>query len=221
MGTDITIYFEAFNEDTKEWVSTDNWIMQYGELDVPYSQRVYHNRNYRLFAMLAGERNEEDITPFAEPRGLPEDTDERIKTRIQGYGWGEERASHFTLAELLSFDWWSPMVTHALVGLKDWHYWQGMLEFRPNAEPLSWCKGTNGTIIDESRAKEIIANLREENKEEMAFRKHLETDYWRTHVRCEWTRPRYVYVDDFFGTVIPHMLSLGKPEKVRMVFCFG
>jgi hypothetical protein len=221
MGTDITIYFESLNEDTKQWVSTDNWAVEYDELDVPYSERVYHNRNYRLFAMLAGERNEENITPFAEPRGLPEDTDKRIKDRIQEYGWGEERASYFTLAELLSFDWWSPMRTRALVGLRDWHFWQQMLEYRQNAEPQSWCKGTNSQIINETEAKELIAKLRESTSGEDQFRKQLESDYWRTYVRCEWTRPRYVYVDDFFGIVIPHMLSLGKPENVRMIFCFG
>jgi len=220
MGTDINIYFEVLDMDTKKWVSTDTWEDQYddGEFNVPYELQIYHGRNYELFAMLANERNDGNITPFALPRGIPEDTDKRIRFATTTF-WGEERTSHFTLKELLSFDWEQPVKIKKLVGLKDWGDWQNSLKSDATRLPRSWCAGSNGEIITEDKARELVASI--ELAKPVNGYDELWATYWRVYVACTWTRPYWFVASEFWGSVIPHMLGLGKPDNVRMVFAFG
>ena len=67
----------------------------------PYSG----GRNYGLFATLAGVRNYEgyNITPIAEPRGLPEDCSKAINKLDDDMDF--HSFSWFSLEELLAIDW--------------------------------------------------------------------------------------------------------------------
>lgn len=62
MGCDIHVWTEA--KIRGKWVALGH-------------PRV--NRNYELFALLAGVRNYENIAPISEPRGLPEDASEAAR----------------------------------------------------------------------------------------------------------------------------------------------
>ncbi len=70
----------------------------------------YHNRNYRLFSVLAGVRNTEynghrAITPIAEPRGEPSDMSDGVRN---GHWW-EHSASWLLYSEVLSYEWDLPL----------------------------------------------------------------------------------------------------------------
>ena len=89
MGCDIHVYPERLYKG--------KWIYRkvQGELEP---------RSYKLFGILAGVRDEEQV-PIVPPRGLPDDMSET--TAIEAKIW--ERDGHtpswLTLPELLNFDW--------------------------------------------------------------------------------------------------------------------
>lgn len=59
MGCDIHCYIEYRYPKHDDWTS--------------FGGRINPGRNYGLFAKLAGVRNYDDVTPVAEPRGIPAD----------------------------------------------------------------------------------------------------------------------------------------------------
>lgn len=71
------------------------------------------DRSYAVFSALAGVRNYNDVTPIAEPRGLPEgfsmDENESVTLRYsnQKIWTGEHSHSWLTLDEILNWDGWS------------------------------------------------------------------------------------------------------------------
>ena len=82
MGCDIHICTEINKSVNKNdiWVNSDDWkynpYYEIGNTDGEQKYKlksIYRNRNYNLFAMLAGVRNYSNITPIAEPRGIPHD----------------------------------------------------------------------------------------------------------------------------------------------------
>ena len=69
------------------------------------------DRNYRLFAKMAGVRSYDDsIKPIAEPRGLPKDCS--VMTKVWAAHWGEDGHSHsyLTAPEILELEeWWNEL----------------------------------------------------------------------------------------------------------------
>lgn len=86
-----------------KWISVDNWNNDDGYWS---SDQFYRGRNYYLFAALADVRNDYEIEPISEPRGIPEDVSYPIK-HILKVNWGSDAhsISYFTLKELLDVDW--------------------------------------------------------------------------------------------------------------------
>lgn len=103
MGCDIHMFVEKrINE---KWECIDTIVEdEYGNLDVPYDKRIYHERNYSFFALLANVRNDACVKPISEPRGLPDDVSEIVK-KVSNY-WGCDGHSHsyYTLEELLEYN---------------------------------------------------------------------------------------------------------------------
>lgn len=62
-------------------------------------------RSYLLFACLAGVRNSHDVTPVAEPRGIPSDASPAVHEHVAAWGDDLHSKSWLTLAELLTYDW--------------------------------------------------------------------------------------------------------------------
>jgi len=96
MGTDIHTYMERQQEG--------EWHL------VPSAFRPFRNRNYSVFAFLAGVRNYSVITPISDPRGLPEDVSDSLHHKY--YMFGYHSASYLTVQELLDFDYHSKCVDH-------------------------------------------------------------------------------------------------------------
>lgn len=65
------------------------------------------NRNYVLFAKMAGVRNQAGIVPIAQPRGLPKDMS--VVTDIDAEGWLLDRHSESWLnsAEVAELETWA------------------------------------------------------------------------------------------------------------------
>ena len=61
----------------------------------------FGDRNYSVFAFLAGVRNYSEVPPISEPRGLPDDIDDDG----DGDYFGDHSYSWLSLDELLKFDY--------------------------------------------------------------------------------------------------------------------
>ena len=101
MGTDVRMSCEVRKNGKWERVRTKSFINFGKKSSTPYCYR-----NYELFAILAGVRNDyihhfESIDEF---RGLPEDVTSSTKRRLFhiGCGYGD---SYYTLTELIDFNW--------------------------------------------------------------------------------------------------------------------
>lgn len=102
MGTDIDLYVEHKVGD--RWTAPGNWAVDdYGDADIDLDDRVYAERNYVLFAALAGVRNYFGVTPFFVTRGLPTDVTSLVQTQADCSGGHNH--GYATLSELQQADW--------------------------------------------------------------------------------------------------------------------
>lgn len=75
----------------------------------------YSNRNYMLFALLAGVRNYDEVEPISAPRGVPDNASMLYQREVAR--WGDDGHSHswLGLVELTSREW-----SDDLGRLSDW-----------------------------------------------------------------------------------------------------
>ena len=66
--------------------------------------RALFRRCYPLFAVLAGVRNLDNMTPISEPRGWPEDPSEMVRGLRDRWGCDAHSASWITLSDLQAYD---------------------------------------------------------------------------------------------------------------------
>ena len=99
MGCDIHLYVEKF--DGKKWVHVQEDVMK--DDNVPAELSFFNTRSYSLFAILANVRNNGNFNPISEPKELPEDCSDSIKT-ISDWDGGHSH-SWLTLKEIFEFDW--------------------------------------------------------------------------------------------------------------------
>lgn len=97
MGCDIHCYLE-YREHNGKWDNDHVYTNKRGEFEL---LPVYYERDYELFAILAGVRSDE-IKPIVEPRGIPEDINEEIKKIYDNWGINAHTPSWYTLKELLN-----------------------------------------------------------------------------------------------------------------------
>lgn len=75
----------------------------------PWAERLFIGRNYPLFAILAGVRNDMGLfLPIADPRGVPDDASrETLWSVARNLGYEDDAHDHswVTLGELLAYDW--------------------------------------------------------------------------------------------------------------------
>jgi len=121
MGCDIHIFIEREVGDT--WIPLRKYDAFYAKhpewgYEIFSLDGWYSGRNYELFGILAAVRREpENIIDV--PRGLPADCSEGVKERSDEWGTDAHSHSHFTLAELVAFDWTSNKIQmEGVVGSK-------------------------------------------------------------------------------------------------------
>ena len=117
MSTSISMFVERRDGDT--WVPAQRTYEHvtpwgsgsYKDTRVVEEDAVDPGQHYRLFAILAGVRDRDGhIKPIAEYRGLPDDASEFIRHRID-HACEPHCATHFTVRELLDYDWDSQSVS--------------------------------------------------------------------------------------------------------------
>lgn len=111
MGCDIHMHveFKKTVSGKERWFCGDYFQLNPFHADYPDEEREYSlvgfcdNRNYSLFATLANVRNYGNTPYIDNPRGLPEDITEAVKTDSEHWGIDGHSHSYMTLKELIDF----------------------------------------------------------------------------------------------------------------------
>lgn len=225
MGTDIHMLVERRVDG--EWQSADTWsICKYtGKQVVAYENQVFKDRNYALFSILAGVRNGygfagtdtgEEVTPIAEPRGVPHD----ISLMAAEMWIGDHSHSWLTLAEIMAFDWTQTAKRRGCVTTSQYYLWKRDLEH--HAGPKDYFGWRAGGLIKDVTNEEmdaVIAKARANNSGGRDVHDTL-VHFDNLQTKVEWQEPYYLVASRFLGTVVPRLWRLGAPDDVRLVFGF-
>ena len=108
MGCDIHMYAEKLVDGEPEAIlfKMPEWLHKYAP-NRPLNNIQYYDlgRSYNLFGWLADVRNGSDVEPLSDPRGIPSDASEAIKSAY-AYGYPDiHTPSWFFLKELLEFNY--------------------------------------------------------------------------------------------------------------------
>lgn len=235
MGCDIHFYVERRVDGV--WATADKWTNEHGYKHVPYADEFYSDRSYGLFAVLAGVRNSHDVTPIAEPRGVPADA---CPEYLEASGDGDGHShSYFTVAELLAFDWTQTITYTGVVNPSAW----ARLRDYPAEGPSDWSVSVGGGNVRHYTPEQFEAawvTLRER-------RGYPEVRHASAHLRpahggnadldeftailsqgqdvspyttVQWAAPYYRPAAGFWSKTMPRMLALGAPDDVRCCFFF-
>ena len=183
---------------------------------------IEDDRNYKVFAMLAGVRNgfgfagvetHVPIVPISQPRGLPEhlgiketdwETSPASKRYFSSSDFGDHSFSWVTLSELINWDgWYKTLKLRGIVEKREWLRMKESGDGRPN----EWCGGISGGDI---------AIVSPENA-------NVDSNY--THVEFSWEVPFNETCATFKAWVdylkLKHGYRLEKdPAAIRLVFGF-
>ena len=245
MGCDIHDYIET-RDDSGAWTAFGNWSDQaakyYEEgekpeepivLDTPYKERVYGDRNYELFSILADVRNGygfagvdtgDGFVPISAPRGLPEDVTQLVRDVSESWGVDAHSHSWFTLDEILEYDWTQTTKRRGWVTLAEYHQWSRWK--KSHGEPPSeWCgsvSGGNTEHLTLAGADKLIETLGGDFWKASAA---LKSDRYASHyVPVEWCETYSRCTRGFWTDSMPKLLRLaskaGGFDRVRLVFWF-
>ena len=224
MGTDIHLYVE--HRVDGKWASADVWEPSKYEddktiLTVPYGKHFYDNRNYDLFAILAGVRNGrgfagidtgDGFVPIAEPRGLPDDMSPEMLKESEHL---DHTPSWLLLSELLAYDWTRTTTKRGWINgpqMLDW--------YDKRCGPKEYCGGISGQNIVYDTPEALAQAVKETPDDWNERREAVKRTLTNTYAQVSWTTPYYHAASDFLSECVPRLLRLGKPEDVRIVFWF-
>ncbi len=187
------------------------------------------DRSYHAFALLAGVRNRSDLTPIAEPRGVPPDASPEYLEAVEQYGEDGHSHSWLTLAELDAWDYSQPVTHNGIITLAQY------LTFRRTgtSAPDGWCNGVGGAgiaVLSTETADAIREVLGERRDDPLAWyteanalgpRPHIDS----IHIQWQWTLPTSEY-SGMVGKIREELRKLaaqhcaGDATHVRAVFYF-
>ena len=217
MGCDIHLYQEK--RVNGKWVAADKWEIEREEgvesEHVPYETRLYSNRNYRLFAVLAGVRNgvgfagvktSDPVIPMALPRGVPDDACPEYKAEVER--WGQDGHSHswLTLHDIMSYPFKHAKKT-GVMHLDTYRAWKRSGE----TQPEEWSGDVIGSGVIHI-PEEIAAALADGYE-----------DDGKTYVRAEWSTSLKDDCEEFLTAVVPRLQELESmygEGNARLVFMF-
>lgn len=106
MGCDIHMCVEYRPNSEEKWRSGDYFHSNDPTKPLTGRRRVdlYNDRDYELFAVLAGVRGYREEGCIDDPRGLPDDVTDYVRESYEYWGNDAHSASFFTLQELIDFD---------------------------------------------------------------------------------------------------------------------
>lgn len=227
MGCDIHCYVER--KEDGAWILVSPSIPDRYEPGAMTVERIYRERNYDTFAILADVRNGSDFNIIAAPRGMPEDMSAGLLAAIdedRAY-LGDHSFSWLTLAEILAFDWTQIAKKRGSVHASEWLRWDRW--GRADGEwPRRYSGGTSGpgvVYVTEEQMRAAVTALSDEQRGELE--RMREPPYSGSGVPlagmytwAEWETPYWRAASDFLGSVPWRLMQLGPPTRVRLVFGF-
>ena len=128
MGCDIHSYAEVRNKETGKWEQAFDFTTL-SDFDKDWHKREkgdhpFDWRGYGMYGFLAGVRNYSHIDPIVEPRGIPPDVSDTVKSEYVYWYDDLHTPSHIYLRELVEFDYtqefWNRRVTKQ-TGANSWN----------------------------------------------------------------------------------------------------
>lgn len=242
MGCDIHFYAEKKVHDN--WVPAVPIIdLNNGEypdegpdLDTPYNEKWYTDRNYDLFSILADVRNGfgfagvktgEGFVPIDQPRGVPHDASPGYRMVVEAFGEDGHSHSWLTIKDLLTYDWTQTTTKTACVDLKTYADWTAC-KFWGKAcgeAPKEYCGAVSGPSVvhvTNGEMDRLAKSLRQAGSTEE--RAAILKEHVHTYTQVTWETPYYEAAGNFWKTVMPRLCKLGTEvrdwERVRIVFFF-
>lgn len=227
MGCDIHLYQEK--KVNGKWVTADKWRMEKDQgvesEYVTFEDRLWADRNYRLFAVLANVRNGygfagivtgDPVLPIALPRGVPDDACEQYKAEAER--WGQDGHSHswLTRHDLLAYPWKS-VRKQGLMLLSTYRRWK---DAGGEGDPDEWCGEAVGPGIE--KISENVA-LSLDMKALAALQKDDDGMGERIYVTASWSTSLRADCEEFLEVAIPRLQELEDEcgeGNARLVFFF-
>jgi hypothetical protein len=155
-------------EDATETRNGDGRSLHPGEISEP---RGLSDRNYDVFAILAGVRNavgfagvktaETKFVPIDSPRGVPHDVSEGIRDLLDANALGEHSFSYVSLKELAAVEWETRSVTkRGVMGREEYERRQlerlSVADVPPPEEYSGAVMGQNIVTLTENEYKSLL-----------------------------------------------------------------
>jgi hypothetical protein len=191
----------AFQKINASYFCVDGRYVDRWHGDLRY-RRTYTERNYMLFAALANVRNNGDVNPMCEPRGIPGWA--KIFEKDEMYDFGDHSQSWLRLDEITLWEGWKQEVPdQKLVDLAGYNEW---LRSGPKGVTVS-ATGASGPVFEIGQEKEFLA-CREK---------------WK-HIWIEAPVELQEHCSEFFRLCRYDLAFLsrdfGKPDDIILVFGF-
>jgi hypothetical protein len=226
MGCDIHLYVEKRTDG--KWVAQGNFERD----EDGYAQggdRYYDGRNYDLFAILANVRNGrgfagvktgDGFNPIAEPKGIPDDASAEIKEIAESWDCDGHSHSHFTIRELLDYDWTQEAGKQGWLSMPEWEQWSRRGR-RQGRGPDSYCGFVSGGAVKHITAEEADALFK---GVDWPDRGKVAAEYQQTYAQATWGTPYYRAAGNFIEETMSKLLKLAGGtqgiDDVRIVFFF-
>lgn len=232
MGCDIHLYVEK-RVDGK-WIAQGDFTRDDVEEDgtggyISGGRDFYSGRNYDLFAILADVRNGrgfagvktgEGFNPIAEPRGIPVDASDEYKAIAENWGEDGHSHSHFTVRELLDYDWTQETGKQGWLDMAEWERWTRW-DRSQGRGPDSYCGFVSGGAVKHITADEADALFK---GVDWSQRETVAKEHPYTYAEATWGTPYYRAAGSFLEETMSKLLKLAGGTKgiddVRIVFFF-
>ncbi len=197
MGTDIRFFVEKIVDG--QWESIKGNFNENDEIEDDYGDEIFFEREYAVYAMLAGVRNSEGVdgpgtgayySPISLPKGLPQNASRYVATQYKRQNtdpYSAHDSSWLLLKEILEYHWNRTEKVSAYVS-------------KEHAKAFY----ENGAIpdpIDRKYKSNRILKLGYE--------------------KIEWNSNYAIIAGKFYSEIIPKLKEYGNPNEVRVIFWFS
>lgn len=197
MGCDIHMYVEYRKSVNSNfiWVNGDHFKMNpyFGDPGEAQFERIelHGNRNYALFTTLCGVQDYSEKTiPVSDPKGIPEDCCQYVKSECERWDGDGHTHSWATLKELREYQQKGHKLKYSgLISQKQ------IADLNNGITPNSWCQGTNAVGYER----------REWEEENTVLNPLIAKMQKRAHELMQWDWEEYDAAND---------------DKIRIVFWF-